>query len=697
MDLGKLLHPESIAIIGASTEVGAVGNDILKNIITHGFGGRVYPVNPKATTLYNLPCFSSIKDVPEKVDLAIVVIPAQYVIQAVEDCGSLGIQNITIISAGFKEVGGEGKEREDALRALATKYNLTLLGPNCLGYINPHLDLNASFAKQMPNAGGIGFFSQSGALSTALLDMTKNSLTFSQFLSIGNKATLSEKDFLTYFNAEEHTRVIGFYSEDISDAESFIKTGHSLTKPVVVLKSGATEAGSKASSSHTGSVAGSDQAYSALFKQSHILRADTFQEFLDTLLVASKNTFPTGNGVAVLTNAGGLGVLASDALTKAGLTLSTLSEETVQKLQSILPGAASPHNPVDVLGDAPMKRYDEALGIIAEDTAVHMIMVIVTPQSMTEATATAEALLRFREHSTTPLVAVFAGQDSFVEAKALLDPSIATYQMPEAAAKALGALSTFSLWSQSTFTEEPLTLPSTNTTVDTIIKNALTNQKTQLLAVEVESILANYGFTFPRAVTVTSRADAEENARLFTSPVVLKIISPDIIHKSDAGGVLLNIAPENIASAYETLMETIAKNVPQADIKGVSINEQIDSTHGKELILGIKTEPGLGKVIVVGLGGIYVEVLQDVSLRFAPLRRQDITEMLSELRSKALLEGTRGELPIDQEPIYEALLNLSQLAINHPEIESLDINPFLVFPKGKTTLALDARISLLEQ
>lgn len=696
MDLRKLLHPSSIAVIGASTEVGSVGNDILKNIIFHGFLGKVYPVNPKASTLYNLPCFASIKDVPEKVDLAIIVIPAQYVLQVVEDCGALGIQNIAIISAGFKEVGEDGKQREEDLKALVLKYDLTLLGPNCLGYINPHLNLNASFAKQMPEAGSIGFFSQSGALSTALLDMTKSSLSFSQFLSIGNKAALSEKDFLEYFNTEEYTKVMGFYSEDITDAKSFIQTGRSLTKPAVVLKSGATEAGSKASSSHTGSIAGSDQAYSALFKQSHILRAHTFQEFLDTLLVTSKNGFPTGSGVAVLTNAGGLGVLASDAISKAGLSLASLSEDATQKLQAILPSAASSHNPVDVLGDAPMKRYDDALEIIATDPAVHMLMIIVTPQSMTEATATAEALTRFRAHSALPLVAVFAGKDSFGEAKALLDPTIATYQMPEAAAQALSALHTFALWSQSSHQEEVLSLPHTNTTVNTIIEDALAAHKYQLLAVEVESILTNYGFTFPRAVTVTSRADAEENARLFSAPVVLKIISPDIIHKSDAGGVLLNIAPENIGSAYDTLMETITKNLPQAEIKGVSINEQIDSTHGKELILGIKTEPGLGKVIVVGLGGIYVEVLQDASLRFAPLTREDITEMLGELRSKALLDGTRGELPIDLEPVYEALLNLSQLAVNHPEIESLDVNPYLVFPKGKKNLALDARISLLE-
>ncbi len=631
----------------------------------------------------------------EIVDLAIIVVPAQFVIPVVTECGEKGVKNIVIISAGFKEIGEEGKARETALAELVTKYDLTLLGPNCLGFISPHQNLNASFAKQMPEPGSVGFFSQSGALSTALLDMTHESLAFSEFLSVGNKTALIEKDFLTYFNTEPNTSVIGFYSEDITDARSFIETGRTLTKPTIALKSGATDAGSKASSSHTGSLAGSDMAYSALFKQAHILRAETFQEFLDTLLITSKNSFPTGPHVAILTNAGGLGVLASDAVSKKGLVLAELSEETTQKLKDLLPPAASSHNPVDVLGDAPMKRYEDALNLIAEDTAVEMILVIVTPQSMTEATATAEALLRFREHSPLPLAAVFAGKDSFEEARALLNPTMATYQMAEAAADALGALHTLALWSRSQENSQPRIPANINTAVSKIIAEAKIAQKTQLLAIEVESVLSNYGFTFPRAVTVTSRADAEENARLFTAPVVLKIISPEITHKSDAGGVILNILPENIGSAYDTLIETITKNVPEATIKGVSLNEQINRMHGKELILGIKTEPGLGKVIIVGLGGIYVEVLQDVSLRFAPLTRTDVTEMLGELKSKALLLGTRGEPPIDLEPIYEALLHLSDLAINHPEIESLDVNPFLVFPEGKKALALDARISLL--
>ncbi len=697
MPLTKLLHPSSIAIIGASTNPGSVGNDILKNVIFHGFQGKVYPVNPKTDNLYDLRCFPSITEVPEIVDLAIIVIPASLVIAVVEECGQKGIKNIIIISAGFKEIGDEGRERESELVALIKKYDLTLLGPNCLGFINPHLNLNASFAKQMPEPGAIGFFSQSGALSTALLDMTHESLSFSQFLSVGNKSALSEKDFLTYFNDEEHTKVIGFYSEDFTDAPSFITTGRNLTKPAVALKSGATEAGSRASSSHTGSVAGSDLAYSSLLKQSHILRANTFQQFLDTLLVTSKNTFPEGTQVAVLTNAGGLGVLASDALTKAGLSLASLSEETTKTLSSLLPPAASSHNPVDVLGDAPMKRYEDALLTLAGDKEVHMLLVIVTPQSMTEAKETAEALIRFREQSSLPLVAVFSGKDSFTEAVALLAPHIATYTMPEAGAEALASLATLASFAQHKQTPPSENIPqviSKSEEVSQIFTQARQEQKTQLLTVEVESILAHYGFTFPRAVTITSHEDALENARLFKSPVVLKIVSPQIIHKSDVGGVLLDVAPENIPSAYDTLIETIRKNVPDAAIRGVSVNEQIDSSHGKELLLGIKTEPGLGKALVVGLGGIYVEILKDVSMRFAPLDRQDAKEMVNELKTKAILEGARGELPMDLEALYDAIMALNQLVIDYPEIDSLDINPLLIFPKGQKLLALDARMSV---
>ncbi len=696
MSLSTLLHPSSVAVIGASTQPGAVGNDILKNIVFHGFQGKVYPVNPKADFLYNLPCFPSIQEVPETVDLAIIVIPAQLVIGVVEECGIKGIKNIIIISAGFKEVGIEGQEREAKLAALTQQYELTLLGPNCLGFINPHLNLNASFAKQMPEAGGIGFFSQSGALSTALLDMTHESLSFSQFLSVGNKSALSEKDFLTYFNTEENTKAIGFYSEDLSDAPSIVTTGRSLTKPAIALKSGATEAGSRASSSHTGSVAGSDLAYSSLFRQSRIFRAETFEEFLDTLLISSKNIFPAGKRVAVLTNAGGLGVLASDALTKAGLLLATLSQETETKLTPFLPPAASSHNPVDVLGDAPMKRYEDALLTIADDPSVDMLVIIVTPQSMTEAKETAEAILRFRATSPLPLAAVFSGKDSFGEAVALIAPTIATYTMPEAACRALGALYTLSQFHEKNSRPDEMTSGSSlkNPTLDQIFIQANEASKTQLLTVEVESILTHYGFTFPRAVTITSHEDALENARLFKSPVVLKIISPQIIHKSDVGGVLLDILPDNIPGAYDSLLETIKTNVPDAEIKGVSVNEQIDSSDGKEILLGIKTEPGLGKAVVVGLGGIYVEILKDVSMRFAPLDRADAIEMVDELKAKALLSGARGELPIDLEALYAAIMSLNQLILDYPEIDSLDINPFLVFPEGKKPLALDARISL---
>ncbi len=698
MPLQKLLSPESIAIIGASTKPGAVGNDIVKNLISYNYSGKVYPINPKATELYNLPCFQSIKDLPEKVDLAIIVIPAPLVVDVVKECALAGTTHIVIISAGFKETDEAGKAREAELHVLVEKYQLTLLGPNCLGFIHPALGLNASFAKQMPEAGGISFFSQSGALSTALLDMSHESLKFSHFVSVGNKATLEEKDFLTYFNTEASTEVIGFYSEGINDARSFIKTGQALTKPTIALKSGATEAGSKASSSHTGSLAGSDLAYEALFKQAGILRAHTLQDMLDTLLVTSKNDFPKGSSVAILTNAGGLGVLASDTVIQEGMTLATLDEKTEQALREVLPPAASSHNPVDVLGDAPMLRYKQALDLIATDSHVDMILVIVTPQSMTEATATAEALLDFRKSNALPLVAVFAGHDSFLEAKSLLMPHIATYTMAEAGAKALGALHTLSNLKQEkeSIHNTPILPAQTlaTQTARTIVSEAITKKQTALLPIEVESLLASYGFRFPKTVTVTSVEDAEENARLFHTPVVLKIVSPEITHKSDAGGVILNVLPEDIGTAYTRLIETIKTNVPSATIKGVSLHEQIDREHGKELILGIKTEPGLGKVILVGLGGIYVEVFADASVRFAPLTHHDAESMVHELKSLPLLQGARGESKITLEPIYDAILRLSQLALDFPEIESLDINPLLVFPDNKEPLSLDARISL---
>lgn len=699
MSLKALFSPESIAIIGASTRPGAVGNDVVKNILAYGYAGKVYPVNPKADTLLGLACYPDLKSIGASVDLAIIVIPAAGVPAVLAEAAALGIRQAIIISAGFRETGAAGTALEEAVIKTAQENSISLLGPNCLGYLHPGIGLNASFAKQMPQPGNISFFSQSGALSTALLDMTADSLGFSHFASIGNKAILSEADFLEYFAEEPATEVIGFYSEGLSDAPLIVKRGRSIlkqthAKPVIALKSGATEAGTRASSSHTGSLAGSDAAYSALFRQARIIRSDSFSDLLDALLLFSKNPLPSGTRVAVITNAGGLGVLASDALIRAGLSVPTLSQTTQDALRPLVPPAASVTNPIDVLGDADASRYQDALRVVGQDPHVDMLLFIVTPQSMTEGKQTAEALVEFKKSTQLPIAAVFAGEDSFQEASLVLKAGgIALYRFAEAGAKALGALSQVALWRRES-KETPFVFSDIDKQkVRAVIAHAEEEKRAQLRPDEAQAILSAYGFPFPQSATVTTKAEAKKVAAHFKKPFVLKIVSPDIIHKSDAGGVILGVTEETLESSYDTLMANVRAKAPEAAIVGVYMGEMAP-TGGKELILGIKEEPGLGKLIMLGLGGIYVEVFRDASFRFAPLTKEDAQEMLGELKSVALLKGARGEESADLEAITDAVGRLSALVTDFPEIQELDINPLLVFPDAGSNLALDARITL---
>ncbi|MEK7181497.1 MAG: CoA-binding protein, partial [Patescibacteria group bacterium] len=426
MQLQSLFSPQSIAIIGASSREGSVGSSVLQNIIQGGFSGKIYPVNPKSEKIQNLPCFASVSLVPDEIDLAIIIVPAALVPGVLTEVGEKNIPAAIIISSGFKETGGEGALLEEQIRTLTEKYRIALLGPNCLGFLHPKIRLNASFAKKMPTEGEIAFFSQSGALCTAVLDLAEGKLGFSHFVSIGNKAALGENELLRYFAQDEETKVIGFYSEGLTESQKIIETGRAILsrrdlKPIIALKSGTTTAGTKASSSHTGALAGSDAAYQALFRQARITRAESLEHFFELFSAFAKNPLPQGKRVAIITNAGGLGVLATDKAIEGGLELATLSEETKDLLRKSLPAAASVQNPVDVLGDALTDRYESSLTLIEKDPGVDMILIIVTPQTMTEGKKTAEAIINFKKHSEKPYVAVFSGRESLAEGTRLLE------------------------------------------------------------------------------------------------------------------------------------------------------------------------------------------------------------------------------------------------------------------------------------
>lgn len=701
MSLFTLFAPQSIAVIGASTTPGNVGNDITKNLIQSDYSGAVYPVNPKTTELYGKPCYPKIDAIPGPVELAIIVVPAAIVPTVLREVGEKMVRAAVIISAGFKETGAAGAELEASIQTIATEYSITLLGPNCLGFIAPKKFLNASFASAIPQAGNIAFFSQSGALMSALLDHGKKSLGFSHFVSIGNKAMINETILLSHFKKDPDTEVIGMYTEGLSAASALITRARAslsgeTPKPIIALKGGMTEAGTAASSSHTGAVAGSAEAYHTLFRQARITEAKSFQELIELLNVFSKNPLPKGNRIAIVTNAGGLGVLATDVAIEYGLKLAELSAETESKLKTILPDAASTHNPVDILGDAKAARYQAALEIVAADPNVELLLVILTPQTMTEPKETAEALIRIRElHPELPMVSILAGKDLVQSGRELLEKNnLAVLGYSESGARALGKLAEAARWSRETLSP---TSPSFNDVQIDAAKNLLEKARAEKRYELGESasaeILKKYSFPFLESTLVTNRTEALEAAQKIGKPVALKIVSADIIHKSDVGGVLLNIEPEHADQAFEVLIETVRAKKPEAKMDGALVVEMAREG-GRELLLGLKKEPGLGTLLVVGLGGIYVETFHDIAMRFLPLTERDVDEMLHEIKSYSLLAGTRGEKGVNVEGIKDLIARLAQFAADFPEVEELDINPLLVFPERGDFRILDARMRL---
>jgi acetate---CoA ligase (ADP-forming) len=699
MDLRFLFSPTSVAIIGASTKPGSVGNTLTENLIRNGYSGPIYPVNPKADTLFGLTCYKSISTTPEHVDLAVIIVPAAAVLAVFQEAAVKGIRSAIIISSGFKETGPEGRKLEEEIAAVAAEHHIALLGPNCLGLINPKIGLNVSFAKLMPAAGHIAFFSQSGALCTAVLDIVGKNIGFSSFVSIGNKAALNENDLLRFYAQDEESEVLTFYTEGLVDSAKLIETGRGIltrpeAKPIIALKSGTTAAGTQATSSHTGALAGNDTAYQALFKQARIIRAESLEDLLNLATIFSKNKLPKGNRLAIVTNAGGLGVLATDAAVLHGLEVTALSPETEAHLKEILPSAASTHNPVDVLGDALADRYAAALDAVAADSRADSIMVIVTPQTTTQAIETAQAIIDTRKKTEKPLVAVFSGDISLRESITLLEEhGVATVAYPELGAQMLAASARVTRW-RNTYSATPFSFDDIDRErAAAVFAQARTEGRAALYEAEAAEIFKAYGFPFLDMRFVRDAQQADEAGQAINRPLALKIVSPDISHKSDVGGVLLNILPEDAASAYHQLMEQVGQNAPEARLEGALITEMAQS-NGYEIILGMKKEPGLGNLVMVGLGGIYVETFKDVAFRFSPLTQEDADEMLHELKSYPLFTGTRGKQGIDLDMLRSLIGRLSQLAVDFPEIEELDINPVLAFPEAEAFRTLDARIRI---
>ncbi len=692
MNFDAIFYPKSIAVIGASSREKTVGNDVVKNLVRQGYTGKIYPINPKIEELYGLKVFETIEQIEDTVELLVLAIPAKFVAEEIKKASKKGAKAAIVISAGFKEAGNLDLEKE--LAHVCNDLNITLVGPNCLGAINAEIQMNASFASVMPPIGDVAFMSQSGALCTAVLDYAKDlGIGFSKFISIGNKAALNELDLIKYLHADKKTKVICMYAESLDNAPEFIKVLRQLNrgknpKPIIVLKSGKTEAGAGAIASHTGSLSSGDSAYRALFAQAGMIRANSISELFDLAQIFSMNEIQKVHKVTLITNAGGPGVLTTDAVIENDLKMAELTPETVTQLRTFLPASASTHNPVDVLGDAVGSIYKQTIDVLVNDQNTDAIIVLLTPQSMTEPIETAQAIVEMRRHSKKPIVVSLMGKKLVADGVEILRKNkIATTAFPEPAAMSLAKFAKFSNWSKQK-NEAFLSFNDVDkASVAKIFAKAKAKGQTSFPEAEAIEIMKAYKFPLLKSAVAKTASEALKIMQEFKCEVAMKIVSPDILHKSDVGGVSLGVTVKTVVSEYESMMVRVKKNKPDAKIEGVLLMEMAQK--GTELILGINKN-SLGTMLMFGLGGIYVEVFKDVNFAFAPLTREDALDMINGLHSSKLLEGVRGERAVNKESIIEAIGRLSQLVNDFPEIMELDINPLLANQDG--VKALDARI-----
>ena len=700
--LDAVFYPQSVAVVGASTRAGTVGNDIFRNLLTAEFNGPVYPVNPKARAIYGVHAYKSLGDIPEAVDLAVLIVPAAGILGVTREAIDKGVKALVVISAGFKETGHEGAELEIKLRDVVRAAGVPLIGPNCLGVINTdrNVRMNAAFGRKMPTAGNLAFISQSGALCTSVLDYAEERhMGFSKFVSFGNKADVSEIDLLAYLAKDEKTDVIAMYLEDVSNGRQFIETARDIFwetgKPMLCLKSGRSPEGAKAVSSHTGSLAGSDSVYDALLIQSGVQRVDTIAELFDYAALYTTQSLPRGNRVAIITNAGGPGIMATDAAIRYGLRLAELSDETRDKLKPLLPAAASLRNPVDVIGDARSDRYKAAVHTVLADPNVDMGMVILTPQSMTDVAETAAVVPETIEGIDKPVVCSFMGaKDVAPGVEILRRAGVPNYPFPEDAVRALAAANRLVSLREIPRRNMPTFNDLATDRAKQIIADALDGKKERYLTqAECRPLLECYRLPLLKSRVVNNADQAAAAAEEFQAPVVMKVMSEDVVHKYDAGGVILNVhGADEARAAYKKIHNNVEKHVPGARIQGILVEQM--APRGVEVILGASRDPRFGPLMMFGLGGTLVEVLKDVSFRLAPMWQISAERMVRQIRSFTVLDGFRGNPPSDIDAIVDTLLRLSAMVINHPEISELDINPLIVHAAGQGCSVADSRVML---
>jgi acetyl coenzyme A synthetase (ADP forming)-like protein len=692
----EILEPDSIAIVGAAREEGKLGNIVLRNIISSGFKGKIYPINPKADEILGLRCYKSVKDIEDDVELAIFLVKGPLVPPILKEAAEKGVKAAIIISAGFKEIGKEGAELERQVVEIVKEYGIRVLGPNCLGVINTFHDMNATFTSNYPEQGPLAIISQSGAICTTILDWNQETkVGFSRFVSVGNKADIDEADLIEFIGNDDETKVIGMYVEGAERGKEFMEAAKeaSKRKAIVTMKAGRSSSGARAASSHTGSISGSDSIWDAAMEQAGVLRAKDMDELFDYCLAFSKLLMPDGEGVVIVTNAGGLGVMSADACNDYGVFMAELNEKTVDKLREGLPREATPYNPVDIVGDSDTKRVRFAVETILQDENCKCLAAVFGPNDIIDLVAIAEVLADCKEKWDKPIVASFIGGKQVAPGAArVLELGIPNYDIPDRAMRAIAAL--MKCWKRRNdrVNEEAVVVKGDRNRVKDVLATVRADNRLTLREDEGKAILNAYGISMPKEGLATTAEEALELADEIGYPVVMKVASPDILHKSDVGGVAVGLeTPEEVKNSFHSILERSRTRLPDARIDGVSVQQMMS---GREVIVGMNRDNQFGPVITFGLGGIFVEILKDVSNKIAPLTRADVDDMITSIKGYPILMGARGRGVADIVSLKDVIFRLAQIAIDFPEIGELEVNPVIVGDRDEGCCAVDALVTL---
>ena len=695
----NFLDPQSIAVIGASEKPG-VGKAIFSNII-NGYKGKIYPITPSNPSVFGFKAYKSVLEVPEEIDLAVIATPNKIVPAVMEEVGKKNIKGVIIVSAGFKEADEQGAKLEKEISTISKKYGIRIIGPNCLGImsLSQRNLMNATFLKITPKFGGIALVSQSGAICAATVeDAIGQGIGFSKVVSMGNKVDMDENDILELLSEDTETKVIVMYLEDIHDGRRFMEIAKRITiqnkKPIIVLKAGRTPEGAKAAMSHTGALMGSDEIYDSLFTQSGVIRVDTMQDLFDLSTAFSKQPIPSDHGgVVIVSNAGGPAIISTDACSKYRLKMADLSS-SIEAIAEVIPPHGSARNPVDIVGDADYRRFEKVLAIVLSNQNVGSVVTMCTPSATLDYNELARTIVKASKNSGKTMLAALMGLAEGTENKQILsDGNIPHFMYAEPAIKTLNAMYSYRDWLGSA-RASPREFKVDKQRVKALFDNITQQGRKNVLEEEGYEVLSSYGFSTPRSFLGTTEEECTGAARdKIGYPVVMKIVSPDIIHKSDAGGVKVGLKNDNeVRAAFKEISNNAKKYKSNSQIKGILVQEMI--TSAKEIILGSKKDPLFGPLIMVGLGGIYVEILKDVVFRLAPIDEHEAEKMVESIRAIKLLKGIRGEPPSDLAAVVDCLQRLSQLITDFPEIEEFDINPLLVLERGKGVRVADVRIGL---